>query len=107
MGAASAILAGPLISSAPHRLPRDPSQLEANEVPGDIVDRLLGQAGKSVRKRPTWRSCGRRSRAFGSTSRPLRLLHCLLDPCNKPSGIPEGTLGSAERGMRSRAAVVS
>ncbi|MBK7583141.1 MAG: tyrosine-type recombinase/integrase [Myxococcales bacterium] len=27
------------------------SWLEANEVPGDIVDRLLGQAGKSVRKR--------------------------------------------------------
>lgn len=51
MGAASAILAAPLISSAPHRLPSDPSQLEANEVPGDIVDRLLGQAGKSVRKR--------------------------------------------------------
>lgn len=27
------------------------SWLEANEVPTDIVDRLLGQAGKSVRKR--------------------------------------------------------
>ena len=27
------------------------SWLEANEVPGDIVDRLLGQAGKSVRQR--------------------------------------------------------
>ncbi|MCK6535401.1 MAG: site-specific integrase [Polyangiaceae bacterium] len=27
------------------------SWLEANEVPGDVVDRMLGQAGKSVRKR--------------------------------------------------------